>query len=86
MQRGHPRVHLTQVVVRDRGPVDVEDPPQLADRLGVHVHAEIHVGEGPVVEDQQGGGLLASVLPARVAPGLDRPQQALLEILGRDRR
>jgi hypothetical protein len=39
------------------------------------------VGEGPVVEDEERGGLLPAVLTARVPPGLDRPQQALLEVL-----
>ena len=80
-ERRHPRVDLAQVVVGDRGAVGVEHAPQLAHRLRVHVDAQIHVREGAVLVDQQGGGLLAPVLAARVAARLDAAQQALLQVL-----
>ncbi len=44
------------------------------------VDPEIQVGEGPVVDHEQRRRLLATVLPARIAPRFDGAHEALFEV------
>jgi len=69
-----------QLVVREQRPEQAVDTPDLADGLGVFVHAEIEVGDAASrAVDEEACRALAAVLAAGVAARFNGAQEPLVE-------
>ena len=71
------RIARSPVIVICERIIKFEHPPQFGHRLGVSIDPQIDVRIDFAIVNDEACGILPAVLPARIAPGFERAQQAI---------